>query len=148
MKTTKQRMDEHIETILKESSQLKSRLETLYDMCKGKTRIYVDKEKLDQLFFQAEFIEREAKHLNTENEIYYNNRGRASAKKSVSSKENGKKGGRPPKEISDAKKRRAELEEKFMDFGLTPEEQKEDEELMFKIAIWNREKRGSLQVEE
>lgn len=138
MKTTKQRMDEHIETILKESSQLKSRLETLYDMCKGKTRIYVDKEKLDQLFFQAEFIEREAKHLNTENEIYYNNRGRASAKKSVSSKENGKLGGRPPKEIAEKIKRINELELKEI---WTDEDRKEFEELSMDITTWKFDKR-------
>lgn len=138
MKTTKQMMDEHIETILKESSQLKSRLETLYDMCKGKTRIYVDKEKLDLLFFQAETIESESKSLSSANEIFYQNRGRASVKKSVSSKKNGTLGGRPPKEIAEKIKRIKELELKEI---WTDEDRKEFEELSMDITTWKFDKR-------
>ena len=59
MESVKQMMDGHIENLAKETDQLRARLETLYDMTKGKSRIYVDSEKLDQLFHQAEAIARE-----------------------------------------------------------------------------------------
>ncbi|MBC6712406.1 hypothetical protein [Treponema sp. Marseille-Q3903] len=43
-------------------------------------------------------------YLDATNKLMYKNRGKASSKKSVSSRKNGKLGGRPPKEISDKKK--------------------------------------------
>ena len=98
-------MDGHIENLAKETDQLRARLETLYDMTKGKSRIYVDSEKLDQLFHQAEAIAREMVSLQSANEILYQNRGKASPKKAVSSKANGKFGGRPPREIAEKKRR-------------------------------------------
>lgn len=83
----------------------------------------------------------EARLLNSYNKQLYSGRGKASVVKSLSSKENGKKGGRPPKYICEARKRRAEIREKFMNDCLTPEEQKEDEDLMLKISMWEKEKK-------
>ena len=56
MKTVKHMMDEQLKDLIKESDQLKSRLDSLCILCEGKSRIFVDKEKLDQLFKQAEHI--------------------------------------------------------------------------------------------
>lgn len=144
MKSVKQQIDEHIESLESETERLAYKLAGLSADAEGKTRIYVDKEKIDELYNKASEIAREVVSLKCANEILYENRGKASAKKSVSSRANGKFGGRPPKEILDAKKRRADLEEKFMNSRLTPEEQKEDEDLMFKISRWERQKREAL----
>ena len=86
MKTVKHMMDEQLKDLIKESDQLKSRLDSLCILCEGKSRIFVDKEKLEQLFEQADFIARELVSLNSANEILYKNRGKASPKKAVSSK--------------------------------------------------------------
>lgn len=131
-------MDEQIEDLIKESDQLKSRLGSLCILCEGKSRIYVDKEKLEQLFYQAEYIARELVSLNSANKILYQNRGKASSKKAVSSKENGKLGGRPPKEISEKKKRIQELDDKvFIKLqALTDEERIELNKLNEDVISW------------
>ena len=136
-------MDEQLKDLIKESEQLKSRLDSLCILCEGKSRIFVDKEKLDQLFKQAEHIARELVSLNSANEILYQNRGKASPKKAISSKVNGKFGGRPPKEISDKKKRIQQLDDKsFIEQrALTAEERKEYDELSMDITAWECSKK-------
>lgn len=143
MKTVKHMMDEQLKDLIKESDQLKSRLDSLCILCEGKSRIFVDKEKLDQLFKQAEHIARELVSLNSANEILYQNRGKASPKKAISSKVNGKFGGRPPKEISDKKKRIQQLDDKsFIEQrALTAEERKEYDELSMDITAWECSKK-------
>lgn len=136
-------MDEQLKDLIKESDQLKSRLDSLCILCEGKSRIFVDKEKLDQLFKQAEHIARELVSLNSANEILYQNRGKASPKKAISSKVNGKFGGRPPKEISAKKKRIQQLDDKaFIEQrALTAEERKEYDELSMDITAWECSKK-------
>lgn len=136
-------MDEQLKELIIESEQLKSRLDSLCILCEGKSRIFVDKEKLDQLFKQAEHIARELVSLNSANEILYQNRGKASPKKAISSKVNGKFGGRPPKEISDKKKRIQQLDDKsFIEQrALTAEERKEYDELSMDITAWECSKK-------
>ena len=143
MKTVKHMMDEQLKDLIKESDQLKSRLDSLCILCEGKSRIFVDKEKLEQLFEQADFIARELVSLNSANEILYKNRGKASPKKAVSSKVNGKFGGRPPKEISAKKKRIQQLDDKaFIEQrALTDEERKEYDELSMDITAWECSKK-------
>lgn len=143
MKTVKHMMDEQLKELIIESEQLKSRLDSLCILCEGKSRIFVDKEKLDQLFKQAEHIARELVSLNSANEILYQNRGKASPKKAISSKVNGKFGGRPPKEISDKKKRIQQLDDKsFIEQrALTAEERKEYDELSMDITAWECSKK-------
>ena len=53
-----------------------------------------------------------------------------------------KKGGRPPKEISDAKKRLEVLDEKFYNCKISKEEKAEMEELQLKILRWKNSKRN------
>lgn len=136
-------MDEQLKELIKESDQLKSRLDSLCILCEGKSRIFVDKEKLEQLFKQAEHIARELVSLNSANEILYQNRGKASPKKAISSKVNGKFGGRPPKEISDKKKRIQQLDDKvFIELrALSAEERKEYDELSMDITAWEYSKK-------
>lgn len=43
MKTVKHMMDEQLKDLIKESGQLKSRLDSLCILCEGKSRIFVDK---------------------------------------------------------------------------------------------------------
>jgi len=150
MESVKQMMDGHIENLAKETDQLRARLETLYDMAKGKSRIYVDSEKLDQLFHQAEEIAREMVSLKSANEILYKNRGKASPKKAVSSKNNGKFGGRPPREIAEKKRRIQELEHRsYVLFEtLTDDERKELDELYYDITAWETNKKFRIREEQ
>lgn len=139
-------MDEQLQELVKESEQLKSRIDSLCILCERKSRIYVDKEKLDQQYNQADYIARELVSLNSANELLYQNRGKASPKKAVSSKVNGKFGGRPPKEISDKKKRIQELDDKaFIEQRiLTAEERKEYDELSMDITAWQVSKKEKI----
>lgn len=82
-------------------------------------------------------LRNEALLLNTWNKQLYACRGRASLSKTLSSKENGKKGGRPPKHISEAKKRLEEL--KYIE-KLTPAEQQEQDRLEGIINTWKMSK--------
>ena len=149
MESVKQMMDDHIDHLAKETDQLRARLETFYDEVQGKTRIYVNKEDLDRLFHQAEDVAREMESLKSANEILYQNRGKASPKKAVSSKENGKYGGRPPKEIADKKKRMKELDDKVfvLNDHLTAEERKEYDELSYDVIAWETSKKMRIQEE-
>ena len=150
MESVKQMMDGHIENLAKETDQLRARLETLYDMTKGKSRIYVDSEKQDQLFHQAEAIAREMVSLQSANEILYQNRGKASPKKAVSSKANGKFGGRPPREIAEKKRRIQDLDNKtfILHESLTPEERKEYDELSYDVIAWETKKKFRIREEQ
>lgn len=147
MESVKQMMDAHIEHLTKETDQLRARLEILYDEVQGKTRIFVSKEDLDRVFHQAEDIAREMMSLKSANAILYQNRGKASPKKAISSKSNGKFGGRPPKEIAEKKKRIQELENKsYVLFEvLTDEERKELDELYYDIIDWENKKKKQIQ---
>lgn len=81
MKTVKHMMDEQLQELVKESEQLKSRIDSLCILCERKSRIYVDKEKLDQLYNQADYIARELVSLNSANELFYQTGGRHLLKK-------------------------------------------------------------------
>lgn len=146
MESVKQMMDGHIEHLTKETELLKKRLEILYDMTKGKSRVYVDSVKLDEVFHQAEEIAREMVSLKSANEILYKNRGKASPKKAVSSKANGKFGGRPPREIAEKKRRIQELDDKtfVLHECLTAEERKEYDELSFDVIAWENKKKDKI----
>ena len=149
MESVKQMMDDHIDHLTKETDQLRARLETFYDEVQGKTRIYVNKEDLDGLFHQAEEIAREMVALKSANEILYQNRGKASPKKAVSSKSNGKFGGRPPKEIAEKKKRIQELDDKIfiLNESLTDTERKEYDDLSYDVTAWETKKKMRIQEE-
>ena len=150
MESVKQMMDDHIDHLTKETDQLRARLETLYDEVQGKTRIYVKREDLDTVFHQAEEIAREMVSLKSANEIFYKNRGKASPKKAVSSKSNGKFGGRPPREIAEKKCGIQELENRsYVLFEtLTDAERKELDELYYDITAWETNKRMRIQEEQ
>lgn len=150
MESVKQMMDGHIEHLTKETELLKNRLEILYDMTKGKSRVYVDSVKLDEVFHQAEEIAREMVSLKSANEILYKNRGKASPKKAVSSKANGKFGGRPPREIAEKKRRIQELDNKtfVLHECLTAEERKEYDELSFDVIAWENKKKDKILEEQ
>ena len=150
MESVKQMMDNHIDHLAKETDQLRARLETFYDEVQGKSRIYVSKEDLDRVFHQAEEIAREMVSLKSANEILYKNRGKASPKKAVTSKSNGKFGGRPPREIAEKKRRIQELENRsYVLFEtLTDEERKELDELYYDITAWETNKRMRIQEEQ
>lgn len=150
MESVKQMMDGHIEHLTKETELLKNRLEILYDMTKGKSRVYVDSVKLDEVFHQAEEIAREMVSLKSANEILYKNRGKASPKKAVSSKANGKFGGRPPREIAEKKRRIQELDDKtfVLHECLTAEERKEYDELSFDVIAWENKKKDRILEEQ
>lgn len=150
MESVKQMMDDHIDHLTKETDQLRARLETLYDESKGKTRIYVKQEDLDKVFHQAEAIAREMVSLKSANEILYKNRGKASPKKAVSSKSNGKYGGRPPREIAEKKRRIKELDDKVFVLleHLNDEERKEYDELTYDVIAWETRKKRRIQEEQ
>lgn len=150
MESVKQMMDGHIDHLTKETELLKNRLEILYDMTKGKSRVYVDSVKLDEVFHQAEEIAREMVSLKSANEILYKNRGKASPKKAVSSKANGKFGGRPPREIAEKKRRIQELDNKtfVLHECLTAEERKEYDELSFDVIAWENKKKDKILEEQ
>lgn len=150
MESVKQMMDDHIDHLTKETDQLRARLETLYDEVQGKTRIYVKQEDLDKVFHQAEAIAREMVSLKSANEILYKNRGKASPKKAVSSKSNGKYGGRPPREIAEKKRRIKELDDKVFVLleHLNDEERKEYDELTYDVIAWETRKKRRIQEEQ
>lgn len=147
MESVKQSMDRHIGEIKKDVYLLKSGLLIEYEESKGKQKIYVDSEKLKQLFLLSDDIYRTVESLERANKLLYENRGKKSAKKSAASKINGKMGGRPPKEILEAKKRAEELERKMLDKGLSAEERTESERLLSKIWDWEREHYGKAKFE-
>jgi len=150
MESVKQMMDDHIEHLTKETDQLRAILETLYDEAQGKTRIYVKQEDLDKVFHQAEAIAHEMVSLKSANEILYKNRGKASPKKAVSSKSNGKFGGRPPREIAEKKRRIQELDNKtfVLHETLTAEEREEYDELSFDVTTWENKKKDKILEEQ
>lgn len=141
MESVKQSIDRHIGEIKSDSTRLKAELEYLYRISEGKSKIYVDAEKLEQLFEKAEELYRTIERLERANTILYQNRGKASLKKSAASKINGAKGGRPPKEISVARKRINELEDKWVSGKLTAEEEKEQEQLYHLVYEWENKKK-------
>ena len=140
MESVKQSIDRHIGEIKSDSTRLKAELEYLYEISKGKSRIYVDSEKLEQLFEKADELYRTIERLERANTILYQNRGKASVKKSASSKINGAKGGRPPKAVSAARKRLDELDDKWIRDKLTEEEKNEQDKLWQLVREWKNKK--------
>ena len=78
MESVKQSIDRHIGEIKSDSTRLKAELEYLYRISEGKSKIYVDAEKLEQLFEKAEELYRTIERLERANTILYQNRGKAS----------------------------------------------------------------------
>ncbi len=144
MESVKQQMDRHIGEIKSDSSRLKAELEYLYELSKGKSKIYVEAEKLEQLFVKADDLFRTVERLERANTILYQNRGKASFKKSAASKINGAKGGRPPKAVSDARKRIEELDDKWVRGQITDEEKKEQEQLFQLVHEWENKRLENL----
>lgn len=88
--------------------------------------------------------------LKSANEILYKNRGKASPKKAVSSKSNGKFGGRPPREIAEKKRRIQELDNKtfVLHEALNAEEREEYDELSFDVTTWENKKKDKILEEQ
>lgn len=117
-------------------------LEGLQDVYQETERLLIQKQnpaikKLNEKLYE---LRNEAQLLDSYNRQLYSRRGRASLAKTLSSKENGKKGGRPPKQISEAKKRLDELRLKYIAGELTPVEQQEQERLEELIHEWKKSK--------
>ena len=136
--TLKQEIDDYIAHLLTETESLMFNLKDLCADSKGKERIYVNSEELTELSQRAKDIFEELSSLNKANEALYENRGKSSSKKILSSKVNGRLGGRPPKDIAEKKKRIRELEYKH----LTEAERKEFDDLTYAICAWENSKRG------
>ena len=103
----------------------------------------IDKETLEEIYLRSSDISNSMVYLDTTNKLMHKNRGKASSKKSVSSRKNGNLGGRPPKEISDKKKRIQYLEDKSLieNRVLTEEERSEHVELLKAITAWEHSKK-------
>lgn len=117
-------------------------LEGLQDVFQETERLLSQKQnpaikKLSEKLYE---LRNEAQLLNSWNKQLYARRGRASLSKTISSKENGKKGGRPPKQISEAKKRLDELRLKYIAGELTPAEKQEQKRLEELIHEWKKSK--------
>ncbi len=141
METVKQQIDRHIDELKIDNESLKADLEYFYNISRGKSKIYIDSEKLEKLFFKADEICRTVERLDRANKILYQNRGKSSFKKSAASKINGAKGGRPPKEISAARKRINELDDKWVRGLITDEETKEQEQLYQLVRDWENKRK-------
>ena len=128
----KHEMDKSIQTLLEGLEEVYQESERLLSQKKN-SAIKELNEKLYELHSEAQLLNFYNRHL-------YARRGRASLIKTISSKENGKKGGRPPKEISEAKKRLDELKLKYIAGELTPVEQQEQERLEELIHEWKKSK--------
>lgn len=94
------RKTENIYASLKKMDELEQRLEALNQSENNRV--------LDDIDFE---LKQEIKNLKfwIDSLYFYNGKSTSNAKKTAS-RENGKKGGRPPKRISDLKKRRAEID--------------------------------------
>lgn len=137
MRSYKKKSDECISELKATVGELNSRLSSLNELCEGKTRLYVSAEDLQRMQLLANQSQEALKWLEEYNRRLYQNRGKTSPKKAVSSQSNGKLGGRPPKEISQARRRVEELEEKS---ALTAEEEIELKSLNEKIIEWKYNK--------
>lgn len=139
MKNIKTKLDENLAIIDTNIRTISRRLYSIKANAQGKTKIYISLEELDLLCDVAETLEKASYDALSWNKLLYSNRGKSSFKKKISSAENGKKGGRPPKEISDAKRRVEYLEN--LDFSERTEElKKEHNELVVKINNWKLSK--------
>ena len=128
----KHEMDKSIQTLLEGLEEVYQESERLLSQKKN-SAIKELNEKLYELRNEAQLLNFYNRHL-------YAHRGRASLIKTISSKENGKKGGRPPKHISEAKKQLEELRMKFIARELTPADQQEQERLENLIHEWKKSK--------
>lgn len=137
MKTIKHTADGLIQEILTLSEKLDAHLEELEMNVDGKQRTSVSREKIELMKKISEELKGKTKSLDEHNKALYARRGgkgKSSPARKTASKENGKLGGRPPKEIAEAKKRLAELEDNA-DFT-----NPEYEEIKRKISDWRDEK--------
>lgn len=149
METLKQACDRTITNLSDEINKLKDFIWNFEDSSKGKTRIYLDSKDIHKIYQSVEELSFEIERLDSFNKQLYANRGKGSQLKKVSSRKNGIFGGRPPKEITEKKKRIAELEYKLYQIGesLTDEEIKERDELYLDITVWEDQKKRKIQGE-
>ena len=63
METVKQQIDRHIDELKIDNESLKADLEYFYNISRGKSKIYIDSEKLEKLFFKADEICRTVERL-------------------------------------------------------------------------------------
>lgn len=143
MKTIKHTADELIQEIITLSEKLDAYFEELEMNLNGKQRTTVSKDKIEVMKNISEEMKSKTRMLNDYNKALYSRRGgkgKSSLARKTASKENGKKGGRPPKEISEAKKRLEELFEK------SEFENPEYRELERKINNWKNEKLNDFEL--
>lgn len=142
MKTSKQNLDEELNIIEVKSQTVFNRLDTIRESSKGKNRIFISQEEFDLLYDAAVKLKESAGWAQHYNKQLYKNRGKGtSIKKKAASVENGKKGGRPPKEITIARRRVGEIEDlRFSDIKITDEMKTEHDELVRKIHAWEDSK--------
>lgn len=137
METIKHTSDGLIQEILTLAEKLDAHLDELEMNVDGKQRTAVSREKIEVMKKISEEMRGKAKMLDEYNKALYARRGgkgKTSPARKTASKANGKLGGRPPKEIAEAKKRLAELEDNA-DFS-----NPEYEEMRRKISDWREEK--------
>ena len=87
----------------KETEFLTLKLAGLVSKAEVTGQTLIDKETLEEIYLKSSNISNSMIYLDAANKLMYKNRGKASSKKSVSSRKNGKLGCRAPKEISDKK---------------------------------------------
>lgn len=137
MNTIKHTADELIKELLLISESLDAQLEELEMNVDGKQRTAVSREEIETMKKISEEMKDKTKMLDEYNKALYARRGgkgKTSPARKTASKANGKLGGRPPKEIAEAKKRLAELDDNA-EFS-----NPEYEELQRKISDWRDEK--------
>lgn len=134
-------LDQELSDLVSETQVLDSLVREIMHGSEGKQRIILDKITGEDLSRLSGEVKRLAESAQTANGLLYENRGRASLKKRLTSAENGKKGGRPPKEITLARRRVRELEDlNFPGESITDSLKQEHDELVNKIRGWEEEK--------
>lgn len=137
----KTRLDKELSDLVMETQSLDSLVREILYRAGESPKITLDKKTAENLVLSAERLRRLAESARAANELLYGNRGRTSLKKKRSSPENGKKGGRPPKEITLARRRVRELEElNFSVTGITDEMKNEHDAFVAKIREWEESK--------
>ena len=133
MKTVKEIINIGIDELITSTTKLKNELEILCSACNNTKKVSISSSEIKNFLDEAEKINKLSISLKFYNNAIYANRGKSSPKKKISSRENGKLGGRPPKVITDKKKRIAELNDKP---NLSDNDRKELDELWMDITVW------------
>lgn len=141
MKTVKEIINIGIDELITSTTKLKNELEILCSACNNTKKVSISSSEIKNFLDEAEKINKLSISLKFYNNAIYANRGKSSPKKKISSRENGKLGGRPPKVITDKKKRIAELNDKP---NLSDNDRKELDELWMDITVWENQKRKNL----